>query len=219
MKALYTVAAIAAFGWASAQSKVALQDFHNIAVSGKMSLTFVKATKGSIEINKGQAGNLKIASDGENLALSLLNANEEFKATVYYTGDIENIAVGGGAEIYSKDAFTGDSFALAVSSGSKASVGTKVKRLQTAAASGSNVTLTGSADKAEVAVASGAFLDAGKVKATDVEIAVASGAKASINANGTVDVNIASGAELTIHGNPKQVNEVKATDAVIKRVK
>jgi Putative auto-transporter adhesin, head GIN domain len=217
MKTIYTLAAIATFAFAQAQKKTEISQFGNLAVSGNISLTFVKASAGSIEVTKGKADNLKIATSGENTALSLVNGNEAVAATVYYTGEIHNIAVGGGAEISAKDAFTGPEFGLAVSSGSKASINAKVETLQVAAASGSNVTVTGTANKVEAAVASGAFFDAKKSEAVDVQIVVASGAKALINATGTVDVNVASNGELTIYGKPQEVNEVKTADSIIKR--
>jgi hypothetical protein len=219
MKTIYTLAAIATFAFASAQKTVEIQNFKVLAVSGKITLTFVKASKAKLEINKGEAANLKVASDGENIALSLEKGNEAVEATVYYAGDIENIAVGGGAAIYSKDAFTGQALGMAVAAGSKAQVSAKTKSLQVAAAAGARVSITGKADKIEAAVAAGAEFNSQKCEVTDVEIAIASGAKASVNASGTVDVNVASGGELTIYGNPKKVNEVKAADGVVKRAK
>ncbi|KOS07068.1 hypothetical protein AM493_14265 [Flavobacterium akiainvivens] len=218
MKSIYTLAAIATFGFVSAQ-KNELREFSTLAVTGKINLTFVKATTSSIEVTKGNAGNLKIASDGENTALSLAKGNEGVSATVYYTSAMQNLAVGGGAEAHSKDAFTGTEFALSVAAGSKVHFVTDVETLQTAAASGSEVVITGKAKKIEAAIASGANFDAKKVEATKVEITIAAGAKAAVNAKDEVSVNVASGGELTIYGNPKQVNEVKAANGVVKRAK
>lgn len=219
MKTIYTLAAIATFAFAWAQKKTEISQFSNLAVSGNISLTFVKASSSGIEITKGKADNLKIASDGEDTALSLVRGNEAVEATVYYSGEISNIVVAGGAAIYSKDTFTGAEFGLAVAAGSKASINANVETLQVAAASGSNVTVTGTAHKIEAAVASGAFFDAKKNEAGDVQIVIASGAKASINAKGTVEVNVASGGELTIYGKPEKVSEVRAADGIIKRAK
>ncbi len=211
MKTIYTLAAIAVFGFVSAQNTVEIREFNTLALSGNISLNFVSAQKSSIEVNKGDAANLKIASDGQNMALSLVNGNEAVEATVYYTGEIKNIAVSGGAKIYGKDAFTAKEFGIAIAAGSKASIITKVEKLQLAAASGSEAVVTGSATKIEAAVASGATVDAKNLQAGDVQIVVASGAKAS----GTVEVNVASKGELTLYGKPEKVNEVKAADGKI----
>lgn len=216
MKAFYTLAAIATFAFASAQKGTDLNGTKSIAINGNLTVTFVKASKSSIEVTRGKAANLKIASDGENTALSV-QGDEALEATIYYAEAVENLAVGSNASVYSKDAFTGETFGLAVAAGSKVQVSTKVQTLQVAAASGAQVTITGSAGKIEAAVASGAQFNSQKLEVADAQMVIASGAKASVNATGTVEVNVASGGELTIYGNPKKVNEVKAADGVIKR--
>jgi hypothetical protein len=219
MKALYTIAAIATFGFASAQKGNDISSFTTIAVSGKMTVTFVKSSKNTVDVTKGKAANLKIASSGGNMAMSLNDTSETFEATIYYTGEIQNIAVGGGAAIYSSQAFTGTELGLAISQGSVASIGAEVQTLQVAAASGSKVTVSGKATKIEAAVASGANFNSQKLQAADIEIVIATGAKAAVYATGTVDVNVGSAGELTIYGNPEKVNEVKAADGVIRRAK
>lgn len=218
MKTFLALAAMAACQFAVAQNTTELKSFRGLAISGNIDVTLVASKENKLVIEEGDPKGLKIGSDEGNLALST-KGNAGYEVTLYFNGPIEEIAVSGGVEITTKGTINGKNMEVSIAGGSKATLSLDIDHLSTAIASGSEMTLSGKAKNMEAAVASGGELEAGGFKTENSSAVVASGGEAKIYATGNVDATVASGGELTILGNPKKVNQVKADGAEINVVK
>ncbi len=218
MRTLLMIAALAIGQMASAQKKVEIKTFRELAVSGGIELTLVASKENKIVIDSGNPDGIKIGSDEGSLAISA-EGNNHYKATVYFNGPIEDIAISGGVEIKAKDKIKTKHLSINIAGGSEATLSIEAERLSTAIASGSEMTISGTVKHMEAAVASGGELSAKDLKIENSQAVVASGGEATIYVSGIADATVASGGELTIHGNPKKVNEVKADGAEIKVVR
>lgn len=208
MKTMYAILALAAFQFAAAQKTIDIKDFTVLAVSGGVEINLIPSSENKLIVEEGDPDKLKVASEEGALAIS--GEQDEFRVTVHFKGNIEEIAASGGVEIKSKGKLKGKKMSINIAAGSEAHLDVEADQINTAAASGSEMHLTGTSKRFDAAVASGAELDGKGLKTENSSVVVASGGEASIHASGVVDATVASGGELNIHGNPKTVNKVVA---------
>lgn len=218
MKAFIIIAALAGFQLGMAQKTMEIKGFSELAVSGGVDIKLVASGENKLVIEQGDPDKLQVASDEGVLAISN-NSNEDFEITIYFNGQISEIAASGGVEIHSKGKIKAKNLTVNIAGGSEIHLDVEAETVTTAAAGGAEIHFSGTAAKFEAAVASGAELGANGLKTENNSTVVASGGEAVIYATGIVNATVASGGELTIHGNPKKVNQVKADGGEIKIVK
>ena len=214
MKTLYVVAALAAGSLGFAQQTVSLENFKSVSIAPDMELTLVKSKENKLVIEGTDDQEIDIEQEKGNLTLK-----GEGRATLYYKGELENIAVGADGKVYSDDEITGASFSIAAGSDSKITLKLNVKKLHIAAGSDAQITLTGKAGDHNVTLASDAKLNAEELSTLNTSIVLASDAQATITTTGNLSATVGSDGELEIHGNPKNVKETKGSDAEIRFVR
>jgi hypothetical protein len=208
MKTMYAVLALVAFQFAAAQKTIDIKDFTVLAVSGGVEITLVPSSENKLVIEEGNPDELDVATEEGALAISA--DRDDYRLTIHFKGNIEEIAVSGGVEIKGRGKIKGKKMSINIAAGSEIHLDVEADQIKSAAASGSEMHLSGTSNRFEAAVASGAELDGAGLKTENSLIVVASGGEASIHASGVVDATVASGGELNIHGNPKTVNKVVA---------
>ena len=213
MKTLLVIAALAVGQWAVAQKTVDIKKFSTLAISGNIEVTLIKSSEYKLVIVEGE-DKLKVGTDHGTLALSN-DRGQDAEVKVYYNGPINEIALSGSVELKGTDSIKSDSMVIAASGGTEATIVVDAKEISTALASGAEMNISGKVKHFEANVASGAELTADKLKCENSAVVIASGAEAAVFTSGTIDATVASGGELTIYGNPKKVNELKADNAEI----
>lgn len=208
MKTMYAILALAAFQFAAAQKTIDIKDFKVLAVSGGVEIMLMPSPENKLIIEEGDPDKLEIASENGALAI---NANrDEFRLTIHFKGNLEEIAASGGVSIRNSGKLKGKNMTINIASGSELHLDVEADQINSAAASGSEMHLSGISKRFDAAVASGAELDSENLKTENSSMVVASGGEATIYATGIVDATVASGGELNIHGSPKEVNKVVA---------
>lgn len=213
MKTLLTTILLVVFQLAIAQKTENIRPFSTLAVSGKIQLVLQPSKENKIVIGSG-ANDLKIGTDDGVLALTN-NSNTIAEVVVYFNSKINEIAIAGSVQMVSNDTVKSDNLSIAASNGSEIDLKTDADKLTITLAADVKMNLSGKTGHLEANVASGAGLRADKLKCNNSEVVVASGAEAYVFTSNTIDATVASGGELTIYGNPKKVNEVKASNAEI----
>jgi|GEM_PF-3766031 len=210
MKALYVCAALIAIQFAGAQTTTQLKDFKTVAINGDLDITLVKGKENKLVIldqeddvitGRVENGTLKIDGEGS--------------ATLFYKGSLEGLSAGADCQVTGSETIKGKVFQLAAGADSEVILNLDVQSLEVAAGADSEVTLVGKAKTISAAIAADSEFNAASLIAEDVTISVAADGEASIKAKGVVNANVSSDAQLTIHGGPKKVNQVKAEDAEI----
>lgn len=205
MKTLAVIAVAALAQMANAQSRtIEIKPFTSLAIGGDVEVTLVQSKENKIVVIEGD-DNLKVASVKGSLAL---NSDDGVELTLYYDGNINELAISGGVEFKTKGKIKTDKLNVSVASGSEVHLEIDAKNINAAVASGAEMKAEGSTDKLSVTVGSGGDFIAENLKSNNAEVTVASGADAKIFAKGTVDANVSSGGDLAIYGNPKKVNEI-----------
>lgn len=208
MKTVFTLAAIAVFGLASAQKTQNLNDFYSLTVGSDISITLIKSNENKLVAN-GEG--LEVDNSGGVLALK----GEGQNVTVYYKTTLQNIAAASDAKIYGKDEISGAGMNISAASDAKIELNISVRKLNTAANSDAVITLTGKADKHNVTLASDAKFNGKALVTRDTAIVMSSDASAEIYATGDVAATVSSDGSLKIFGKPKKIDKVTGSDASI----
>jgi Putative auto-transporter adhesin, head GIN domain len=215
MKTLLAIATMAAFNLAGAQNTTALKDFKTLTVGADLNITLVRANENKLVVSGNEENELQVSNEGGNLVLG----GNSGAVTLYYKGVIENIVAGSDAVITATDEMTGTTLTVTAGSDAKVDLKVNVQSLNTAAGSDAHVTLNGKAGKHTAAYASDAQLNAKELATDNTDIVMSSDASGYITAKNNVNATVSSDASLTIYGNPKNVKEVKGSDAEIVVVK
>ncbi|WP_330444002.1 GIN domain-containing protein [Flavobacterium sp. C4GT6] len=216
MKKLFLIAAVAVFQFANAQKTVEIKSFRELAISGNLEVRMIESSENKLVIAEGE-DTLQVNSDEGDLALS--NSGSTAEVVIYFNGPIDEIALSGPIEMLVKGTITSKNLQISVDGGTELNCSVYAENMSVAASSGSEIILKGDAKQLDIHAASGCELNASKLKTENTAAYVASGAEVSVYATGVVNAVVASGAELAIHGNPKKVNETKASTAEITIVK
>ncbi len=212
MKVLLAFTALAAFNIAAAQKTIELKDFKSITVGSDIKLDIVKGTKNKIVISDDE--DFEVENNNGNLSLK-----GDGNATLYYNNELESMTIGSDTEVNGSDEIKGKAFHLTAGSDSEIALNLNVQELQVTAGSDSEVSLTGKTKIMRATIGSDSRFSAQDLTAGNASINLGSDAEGSVNAKDTVEATVASDSSLKIYGNPKKVNEVKASDAQIVVVK
>ncbi len=218
MKKILAVAALAAFQFAVAQQTTKeLKEFTILAVSGNIEMAIMKSSENKMVI-EDESNVLKVASEAGALAISN-DSGETVEIVLYYSGNLENIAVSGPSEIFFKDKIKTQNLNVSVAGGSEISIMVDTQNINIDAASGSEIKVSGKAMNFGTNVASGAEVSADELISENGNCVVASGGEAAVHVTGNLNATVASGGELTVYGNPRNVHETKADDGEINIIK
>lgn len=217
MKTLVFMAVLGFSQLISAQKTVAIESFSSLAVGGNIQIALVPSTENKLVIGGGDE-ELDIALKNGKLTLGN-ESHTVSEVLLYYKGTINEIAVVGGCELASKESIKSEDLSIAIGGGSEVSIVVNTKKLNAAIGGGAELALNGKSKHFEATIGGGGELNASKLESNNVNIVVGGGAEASVFANQSIDANVGSGGELTIYGNPKKVNEMKADHAEITFVK
>lgn len=216
MKTTLLFAAFAVVNLAAAQKTTQLKEFKSLTIGSDVHVTLVKSNQNKLVVEKVRDEEPKIDNEGNSLSIK---GGENAKITVYYTGALENITAASDAKIYCKDEIKVPSLTITAASDAVVELNVNLKKLSTAANSDAKITLTGKAEDHTATYASDAQLNARTLVTENTSIVMSADASAEISAKGIVNATVASDASLKIYGNPKKVNEVKSSDAVIEVVR
>ncbi|KOS07066.1 hypothetical protein AM493_14255 [Flavobacterium akiainvivens] len=210
MKTIYTLAALALFGIASAQTTTSVSNFKNLAVNGDVHVTLIKSSENKLVIT---ADDDEVQVDQEN---DMLSISGDGHVTLYYK-NIETLAASEDCVVTGKDVITGKLFTLVASSDARVTLEMKTDKLNTVATEDAVVTLTGSVKEHTVAIQSDAVLKASGLETDVTSVTASSDAHAAVKAKKVINALADSDAVIEIHGNPEKINNTTDSDGVIKK--
>lgn len=210
MKKVLLIAFLGLSQFLSAQVTKNLGDFTTVRVFDKINVTLVKGTQNKIEIKGSRANDVEVVTKNNDLKirmkLSKLLQGEEIEATVYYTS-INVVEASEGSFVGSSDTFKSTAFEINAKEGSTIKLNFDVQKLQSKAASGGILELTGTATNHDIVISSGGVVKAKSLTTAQTTVAVNAGGDATVYATDFVDAKTRAGGEINIYGDPKQVNK------------
>jgi hypothetical protein len=187
-----------------------LGDFDTVKVFDKITVELIPSNENKIEI-KGNKNDLVelITKNGElkiRMPFGQLLAGEGISAQVYFKR-LEGIEASEGAFISCESPFKQMALVVNSKEGSEINLKIAVKKVSIQATSGGIITLSGKADNQDVLISSGGELNAHDLKTVQSSVSINAGGTATVFVSDFVDAKVRAGGTITIHGNPKQVNQ------------
>ena len=223
MKKVLLIAFLGLSQLIAAQVTKNLGDFTTVKVFDQINVTLVKSTANKIEIKGEKAADVEVVTKGNDLKIRMkltkLLQGEDIEATVYYTGNIDQVEASEGAYVGSADTFKATAFELNAKEGATIKLNLQVSKLKSVCNSGGILDITGSATNHDALVKAGGILKTKSLETTQTAITINAGGEADIYATDFVEAKTRAGGDINIYGNPKQVNESKTAGGSINIIK
>ncbi len=210
---------------AISQDKItkSLGEFTQVKVFDQISLRMIAAGENKMEISGSRKNDVEIVNkNGElkvRMKLGKLLQGEDIEVALYYTGNIDNVEASEGSYLSSDQPFKAIAFSVNAKEGSEIKIAVETKKLSVRATSGGIVRIHGTATNQDVVISSGGIVRAKDLKTTQTTVAVNAGGEAEVNASELVEAKTRAGGNITVYGNPSQVNKKNVIGGSIDIVK
>lgn len=195
-----------------AQNKtVSLGDFDQVKVFDRISVLLVRGNENKIEITGNKKDDVEIVNKNGELKVRMkfgkLLKGDDISATVYFTKEINSVEGSEGSYVSSEATFKAIDFLASAKEGAEVKLNLDVKKLKVKAYSGGIVNVKGKATNQDIIVNSGGAVKAKDLQTSQTVVAVNAGGEAEVNASDLVDAKTRAGGNITVYGNPAQVNK------------
>lgn len=222
MKKLVLVALLFAAQWGFSQEKITknVGDFSTVKVFDKISVQLVEGTETKVELSGERKEDVELINkNGElkiRMALKKLLKGEEITAIVYFK-KLEGVEASEGSYVSSPATFSGIDFNVNAKEGAEIKLTLDVKRVTVKSGSGAMVRLTGKAHNQDIVVMGGGTVKASALEGEQTVVVVNAGGEADVTATELVDAKTRAGGNITIYGNPRQINQKTVAGGTIRQ--
>lgn len=187
-----------------------LGEFTKVTSFDKIDVILIPSTSNKIVLNGSGANDVEIINKNGELKIRMpftkIMTGDDVSATVYFK-KIEAIEANEGSRIACNSKIEATIFDIITKEGSEVKLTLEVDRLTVKASSGSNIDLKGTTNNQDVVINSGAVYDSDKLITKQTIITANAGGEADVYATDFVDAKVRAGGNITIFGNPKQINQ------------
>ncbi len=197
-----------------------LGDFNKVTSFDKIEVNLIQSDENKILLNGSGSEDVEVVNKNGELKIRMpllkILSGGNVSATVYYK-NIDALEANEGSRISSDEVFKATSFNIIVKEGAEIKVKLAVNRVTIKVSSGGKVYLSGKATNQDAVLGSGSVLEADKLITNQTIITANSGAEADVFAIELVDAKVRAGGDITIYGNPKQINKKIIAGGEIKK--
>ena len=195
-----------------------LGDFSKVAVYDGINLELVKSDENKVEITgkntsfvvvKNKNGDLKIR-----LNLERRFSGDRTKVTLYYKS-LYNIISHEGSNIFSKDTLKQADLNVKANSGSTQNFLVNLNTLNTVAATGANINISGKVEYHDTTVSTGAEINAEKLRTTETYATSTTGGVLNVSANKELEANSKLGRIIKVHEKTDKITESISVGGVV----
>lgn len=222
MKKLIVLTALIVSFSSVAQEKTTkdLEKFTEIKAFDQIEVTLIKSDKNQVVLTGEDQGDVDIENKKGLLKIKMDFENhmdgEDVEAKVYYTEELTLLDANENAKIFSEGTFKGKEVKIAVQEGADVEMKVDIDNLYVKSTSGSVVTLTGNAKIQEVVANAGGKVYNKDLDTEETKVTVNAGGTAEIKASKKADAKVRAGGNISIYGNPKEINKDKVFGGKIK---
>ena len=193
-------------------------DFSKVAVYDGINLELVKSDENKVEITgkntsfvvvKNKNGDLKIR-----LNLERRFSGDRTKVTLYYKS-LYNIISHEGSNIFSKDTLKQADLNIKANSGSTQNFLVNLNTLNTVAATGANINISGKVQYHDTTVSTGAEINAEKLRTTETYATSTTGGVLNVSANKELEANSKLGGIINVHEKTDKITESISVGGVV----
>ncbi|MEO5777235.1 MAG: head GIN domain-containing protein [Flavobacterium sp.] len=195
---------------ALAQETKNVGDFSKVTSFDRIDVFLVSSEENKVQIDGKQADEVELVNkNGElkiRMPLTKLLDGDNISVTVYFN-NLTAVEANEGSRIACGDKISATSFDIIAKEGSEIKLILDVQKLNVKVKNGSIVDLQGNALTQDAVVNSGGRYLAPGLETNQTSINVTAGGEAHIFATDIVDAKVRAGGNITIHGEPKQINK------------
>ena len=192
------------------QNEKKVGDFHKVTAFDQIIVELIASDENKVVLSGINSNEVEVVNrNGElklRMPLTKLLKGNQVKAKVYYT-DLDAVEANEGAQISSEAVFKGTDFDIIAKEGAKIDVRLEVSKLNIKITSGGIVNTEGTAKNQDVLVSTGGIYEGKELITEQTVISSNAGGEAIIFATELVDAKARAGGNITIYGNPGQVNK------------
>ncbi|MGL2962627.1 head GIN domain-containing protein [Flavobacterium sp. RSB2_4_14] len=207
-KILYSLLAVSSMAFGQIEKEVG--DFNKVTSFDQIDIFLIKSTENKVIIDGKESDEVELVNkNGElkiRMPLTKLLKGDNISVTVYFK-NIDAVEANEGSRISCGDSIEATIFTIIAKEGSEVKLILDVSKLNVKVSDGSIVKLEGDSENQDIVVNSGGIFEAEKVKTKQTIITVNAGGEATIFATDLVEAKVRAGGEISIYGNPKQVNK------------
>lgn len=188
-----------------------LGDFDQVKVFDRISAQLVSGNENKIEISGSRKDDVEIVNkNGElkvRMKLGKLLKGDDITVTIYFKNEINTVEASEGSYVSSEATFKAIDFSVNSKEGAEIKLNLDTKKLKVKASSGGIVNVKGKATNQDIVINSGGIVKAKDLETSQTTVAVNAGGEADVNASDLVDAKTRAGGNITVYGNPAQVNK------------
>ena len=211
---------ISSLGFAQIEKEVG--NFNKVTSFDNIDVLLIQSNENKVVLNGKDAEKVEIVNKNGELKIRMpllkLMQGDNISATVYFK-NINAAEANEGSQISSESVIKAINFDIIAKEGAEIKFELKVSRVALKVSSGAKVFLEGQATNQEAIIGSGAVYEGEKLITSQSVITVNAGGEAEIYASKFVDAKVRAGGNITVYGNPKQVNQKTLAGGTIKIVK
>ena len=195
-----------------------LGEFSKVAVYDGINLELVKSEENKVEITgkntsfvvvKNKNGDLKIRLNWERRF-----SGDRTKVTLYYE-TLYNIISHEGSNIFSKDTLKQADLNIKANSGSTQNFLINLNTLNTVAATGANINISGKVEYHDTTVSTGAEINAEKLRTTETYATSTTGGLLNVSATKELEANSKLGGIINVHEKTDKITESISVGGVV----
>lgn len=185
-------------------------DFHELKVYDLIAVTLIQSNENKVVIKGEHTDDVKIINQNGKLKLRMeLDTRfqgEDTYIEVYFTS-IEVIDANEGAYIVGSEMIEQNSIELRAQEGGRIKLGLAVESTKVKAVTGGSIQVSGVSTNQEIKITTGGIFEGRELETTHTKIGITAAGEADINATDKVEVRVTAGGDVTIYGNPKEIDE------------
>ena len=190
---------------------IPLENFTELQVYDRISVTLVKGEENKIEIPLEHKKDLSITENDARLRLKMCSGESVLNSTLslklYYTEALSIIDAKKNSRIISTGLVIGTDLAIEAQDASTITLNIAYNNVSAKSTSGSEIKLSGTSTNQEVMIKTGGKLFNKGLKTKNSTVIVLSGGSAEVYTSEAVIAKVKAGGSITVYGNPKSVDK------------
>ena len=190
---------------------IPLENFTELQVYDRISVTLVKGEDNKIEIPLEHKKDLSITENDARLRLKMCSGESVLNSTLslklYYTEALSIIDANKNSRIISTGLVIGTDLAIEAQDASTITLNIAYNNVSAKSTSGSEIKLSGTSTNQEVMIKTGGKLFNKGLKTKNSTVIVLSGGSAEVYTSEAVIAKVKAGGSITVYGNPKSVDK------------
>ncbi|RZJ67933.1 MAG: DUF2807 domain-containing protein [Flavobacterium sp.] len=185
-------------------------DFNKVKVYDQISAELIPSNENKVEISGKRCKDVIVANQNGELKLAMppskLLKGEEIEAKIYYQ-ELKSVDASEGGYISSQQAVNSPRLEVTAKEGAEIKLQLDVEILKVKSVTGAIVRLEGKAGDQEVSIGTGGIVEAKDLITDRTDVSINAGGEADVNASKYVKARTKAGGEITIYGNPENVDK------------